>query len=69
MKQVLYVSAVSLALIFGLSGCSNSNDPGQSGAAAAPPPPPPLFGPPPGDNVQSPGNYTPAPGRGPYRGN
>jgi hypothetical protein len=67
MKQVLYVSALSLAMIFGPLGCSNPSGPGQNGAAA--PPPQPLFGPTPGDNVQSPGNYTPVPGRGPYRGN
>ena len=67
MKQVLCISAASLAVLLGPLACSNPNGPGQNDAAA-PPPPSALFAPTPGDTVQSPGNYAPS-GNGPYRGN
>jgi hypothetical protein len=68
MKQVLYATAMSLTMIYGLAGCSGSNDPAQRPVGITNPPPQrnyPAsadFGPPPGDLVQSPGSYIPSPG-------
>jgi hypothetical protein len=68
MKQVLYATAMSLAIIYGFAGCSSSNDPTQRAGEITNPPPQrnyPAsadFGPPPGDLVQSPGSYIPSPG-------
>jgi len=58
-KQILCVSAMSLAMMVGLFGCSSPNDPAQrAGSAVTPPPPRAPQSPAPSSDVFAPGVFT-----------
>ena len=67
-KRVLYVGAMSVAMIIGVLGCSNPNDSAQPAGGGVTPPPrasqstapsSDWFGSPGVFSVQSPGSYEP----------